>query len=341
MSFFHIQDTDPDSRPVVLAPMAGISDSPFRRLVRRMGSDFTYTEFVSTDGITRHNTKTMDLFRFLPEERPIIFQIFGNDPEITGQAAKIIEELEPDAIDLNMGCSVRKVVFKGAGAGLLKDLPRAGRMIEAIVKSVRVPVTAKIRLGWNQSQLNYLETARVLQESGVSMIAVHGRTKEQAYGGLASWDPIGEIKARSRVPIFGNGDIKSRADAIEKMTRYDLDGVLIGRGAIGNPWVFSRVGGPTGMEELSRVILEHLDLMAEFYGIDHGLRLFRKHVVKYLKGFSGASELRGSLVREEDPEEFRRVVRAMPETHGELIRRGGMDLAESRDGTVCSKEEGV
>ncbi|AXR63768.1 tRNA dihydrouridine synthase DusB [Leptospira mayottensis] len=270
---------------ISLSPMAGISDSPTRRICRKFGAAFSYTEFVNTDELVHKAPKAFKMFRLHPEERPITFQIFGNRLEIIAEAAEIIQELKPDIIDLNMGCSTRKVSLRGAGAGLLRKPVLAGKIIEAMKKRVNVPVTAKIRIGWDSASRNYLEVSKILEESGIDALTVHGRTKEMAYTGFADWDAIGELKAQRKIPVFGNGDIKSYEEANSKINKYSLDGVLIGRNAIGNPWIFSKTKKEKlCWSEISKVILEHASWMIEDYGEEFGLILFRKHLVKYLNG---------------------------------------------------------
>ncbi|MCE9501769.1 MAG: tRNA dihydrouridine synthase DusB [Leptospira sp.] len=290
---------------VILAPMAGISDSPYRQICREAGSAFAYTEFVSTDGISHGSKKSIDLFRFSNAERPIFFQIFGNKLEVITEAAKIIEELGPDVIDMNMGCSVAKVAHKGSGAGMLRDPVNTGKIIESVRKAVNVPVTAKIRIGWDHQNLNYREMVHVLQESGIQAISVHGRTKSMAYTGLADWKIISEIKSFAKVPIFGNGDILSYKQAKERIAESGVDAVLIGRAAIGNPWIFSGIDKENvSFSEIKNMIVYHLNLMLEFYGSPFGLLLFRKHVSKYLKGYFGVSELRNKLVTSDNVDAF-------------------------------------
>lgn len=271
---------------VALSPMAGISDSPYRQITKRFGSAFSYTEFVSTEQLKIGNVKSLDMFRFIEMERPIVFQIFGSDLDTVIQASEIAAERKPDIIDLNMGCSVSKVSHNGSGAGLLKNVRLAGKMIEGIRNRTGLPVTAKIRLGWDSSTLNYLETLKVLENSGVSAISVHGRTKAMAYTGFADWNAIGEIKSRANVPIYGNGDVQTYAEALEKKKMYGVDLVLIGRKAIGNPWVFGNIPKQLVLwNEIKSVILEHLDLMLDFYpsNDDYALVLFRKHFIKYIE----------------------------------------------------------
>ncbi|WP_016752907.1 tRNA dihydrouridine synthase DusB [Leptospira kirschneri] len=282
---------------ISLSPMAGISDSPTRRICRKFGAAFSYTEFVNTDELVHRAPKALKMFRFDPDERPITFQIFGNRLEIIAEAAEIIQELKPDIIDLNMGCSTRKVSLRGAGAGLLRRPLLAGKIIEAIKKRVNVPVTAKIRIGWDATSRNYLEVSKILEESGVDALTVHGRTKEMAYTGFADWDAIGEVKVNRKIPIFGNGDIKSFQDANSKIDKYLLDGVLIGRNAIGNPWIFSGVKKEElSWSEILDVILQHARWMIEDYGEEFGLILFRKHLVKYLNGLEFDSEWKSNLL---------------------------------------------
>ncbi len=292
---------------IALSPMAGISDSPYRQITRRLGSAFSYTEFVSTDQIVLGNQKSIDMLRFQESERPITFQIFGSKLNHVVEAAKRIEELRPDIIDLNMGCSVSKVSHSGSGAGLLKNLKLASSMIEGIKKSVKVPVTAKIRLGWDEASLNYLETIKILEESGVSAISVHGRTKSMGYAGIANWDAIGEIKSKANVPIFGNGDITSYEDAKDKLKKYKVDLVLIGRKAIGNPWIFDKKQkSDFSFEAIRKVMVDHLMAMNAFYPStdEYALILFRKHFVRYMEGIDFPISLRTQLLQTKSINEF-------------------------------------
>ncbi|EOQ95104.1 dihydrouridine synthase [Leptospira wolbachii serovar Codice str. CDC] len=284
---------------VVLSPMAGISDSPYRQISRRFGSAFAYTEFVSTEQLLMGNTKSLDMFRYLETERPIFFQIFGSDLETVVNASEIAASKNPDVIDLNMGCSVAKVSHHGSGAGLLRNVRLAGAMIEGIRKKTGLPVTAKIRLGWDANSLNYLETVKVLEGSGVSAISVHGRTKAMAYSGSADWNAIAEIKSKANVPIFGNGDVASFTEALDKKKEYGVDLVLIGRKAIGNPWIFSNAPKENRTWlEIKNVILEHLDLMLKFYPSedDYALILFRKHFIRYIENIGFPNETKRELL---------------------------------------------
>ncbi|MGV3667275.1 MAG: tRNA dihydrouridine synthase [Leptospira bouyouniensis] len=293
---------------VALSPMAGISDSPYRQITKRFGSAFSYTEFVSTEQLKLGNAKSLDMFRFVEIERPIVFQIFGSDLDTVVQASEIAAERKPDIIDLNMGCSVSKVSHNGSGAGLLKNIRLAGKMIEGIKKKTNLPVTAKIRLGWDSHSLNYLETVKVLEDSGVSAISVHGRTKVMAYTGFADWNAIGEIKAKANVPIYGNGDVQTYKEALEKKKQYGVDLVLIGRKAIGNPWVFGKT--PKQMVpwfQIRSLILEHLDMMLDFYPStdDYALILFRKHFIKYIENLGFPEDIKRNLLSVSSVNEFK------------------------------------
>ncbi len=294
---------------VILSPMAGFSDSPYRRLTREFGSAFSFTEFVSADMISHYSKKSIDLFRFHPSERPIWFQIFGNSKHTLSEAVKIITDLEPDVIDLNMGCSTCKVSNRGSGAGLLKNLKYAGEIIEEMRRSTHLPVTAKIRIGWDHDSLNYKETVHILQESGIQMISVHGRTKSMGYSGKADWNIIAEVKSIAKVPILGNGDITDSVTAQEKIKFSNVDGVLIGRGALGNPWIFSGIRKTDlKFQEVRDVMKKHLHLMLDFYGENQGLVLFRKHTSKYLAEYSDISEQKKKLLTSKSISEYLNIL---------------------------------
>lgn len=291
---------------LILAPMAGFSDLPYRLIARDFGSAMSYTEFVSADGILHGNEKTLRLLDFDRRvEQPMTFQVFGSDENIIVEACKKIEQLGPTIIDLNMGCSVAKVSGRGAGAALLKEPSKIGRIFARLSKELSVPVTGKIRLGWDCHCRNYLEVARILEDSGASLLAVHGRTKSQAYEGVADWSAIAEIKQAVSIPVIGNGDVKGVAD-IERIKKITgCDGVMIGRAAIGNPWIFSRKDRhEVTFAEKAALIRRHLSLMLGYYGEDYGLVLFRKHVVKYITEVRGAAALRGGFLTCASAEDF-------------------------------------
>jgi tRNA-dihydrouridine synthase B len=228
---------------LVLAPMDGYSDMPFRSLCSELGSAMSYSEFVNVESVFRSGARddiTWRKLRFDPRERPMVFQIYGHEEDHVVECAKRLEELEPDIIDVNMGCYVRKIAERGAGSGMLREPAKIARVITSLVRALHVPVTAKIRLGWDERTRNYMEVARVLEASGASLIAVHARTKAQGYAGAADWNAIGEIKQAVRIPVLGNGDVKTVADITRMKEQTGCDGVMIGRGAIGNPWIFAR-----------------------------------------------------------------------------------------------------
>lgn len=286
---------------LILAPMAGYTDSPFRRICRRFGSGMVFTELISADGIIRANRKTLDLMRFNDDERPIGIQIFGNDPDIMSQAAVILQDLKPDLIDINAGCSARRIVGSGSGAALLGDPEKLEAIAGKIVKNVTIPVSAKIRIGLDDKNKNYAETVRILEGSGISMLSVHGRTRAQAFKGDSDWNIIHEIKSISGIPVIGNGDITTYQEARMRLETSGCDAVMIGRGAVGNPWIFS--GRIPDKNELAEQIKLHLDMMINYYG-ENGIILMRKHVVKYIRNLRDSAKLRASLVNAKSKEEM-------------------------------------
>jgi tRNA-dihydrouridine synthase B len=290
---------------VILSPMAGFSDKPYRLICREYGSAMSYTEFVSSDGILHGNERTFQMLEFDPSESPMVFQIFGSDEDTLERAARKIEPLGPDIIDINMGCSVRKISGRGSGAALLRDPAKIGRIFARLTRSLSIPVTGKIRLGWDNGSLNYLDVAKVMEDNGASLVAIHGRTKAQAYKGAANWDAIAEIKQAVSIPVIGNGDVQCVAD-IERMKQHTgCDAVMIARAAIGNPWIFRRKDiDEVTLAEKAQLIYRHLDLMLDFYGQDRGLVLFRKHIVKYVRGLSHIAKVKQQLITCTRPEEF-------------------------------------
>lgn len=291
--------------PLMLAPMAGFTDSPFRRIARRHGAGLVVTELISSEGLVRGCKKTLGFLRFNEEERPIGIQIFGKSPEVMGRAASIVEDYKPDFIDINFGCPARKVYKNGSGSALLSDIAKLEEIASTVVKSVRIPVTAKIRTGKNESNFTYRETVKALEYSGIKMIFVHGRTADQGYGGKSNWDIIQEISEFTSLPVIGNGDIETHEHALGMMKKSGCSGVMIGRGAVGNPWVFSGEK-PVGKSLIDQ-IMEHLDLMIELYG-ERGIVLMRKHVVKYIRGFKNASMVRKDLLTSTDRSEIFKII---------------------------------
>ncbi len=294
---------------VILAPMDGYSDLPFRVLCREYGSAMSYTEFVAIEAVQYAAKKAMRMFDYAPSEKPqMSFQIFGADEDKFIIAAQKLERFEPGIIDINMGCSVPNVSGRGAGAGLLRDPQKIGRIFNRLSHAVSVPVTGKIRLGWDSQTRNYLEVAKILEDNGASLVAVHGRTKEMKYGGQADWDAIAEIKQAVKIPVIGNGDVKTAQD-IERMKAHTgCDAVMIARAAIGNPWIFQRRNREdVSLQEMVLLQKRHLQLMVDYYG-DWGLILFRKHAVRYIHGLHGAAELRQKLMTCTSPTLFIEII---------------------------------
>lgn len=283
---------------LILAPMAGYTDQPYRSICRAMGSAMSYTEFVSAQGLLHANRRTFELLRYDPQERPVVFQVFGQDPESILAACQRLEELGPDVIDINMGCPVPRVSRRGGGAGLLRDPGRIAQIFALLSRRLTVPVSGKIRLGWDPASRNYLEVAHVLDENGAALIAVHGRTRVESYDTPADWDAIAAVKQAVHIPVLGNGDVHCTAD-IERMAAHTgCDGVMIGRAAIGNPWIFQRRDREdVPLEKRIDMIGLHLARMVAFYGERRGVVNFRKHVVRYLRGVPGAAQARGELMQ--------------------------------------------
>ena len=301
---FHVRDL-PVYGDLILSPMDGFSDLPFRSICREFGSAMSYTEFTACEALVRNVGQALRQLDYLPHEKPqMSFQIFDNNEDRIVEAAIKIESLGPGIIDLNMGCSVSGVSGRGAGAGLLRDPDKIGRIFNRMSKAVHVPVTGKIRLGWDSTTRNYLTVAKMLEDNGASLIAVHGRTKEQAYKGAADWDPIAEVKQAVRVPVIGNGDVKTVADIARIKAHTGCDGVMIGRAAIGNPWIFQRKDREqVTLQDTLTLMRRHLRVMLDYYG-DRGLILFRKHAARYIHAIPGASALRHGLVTAENEARF-------------------------------------
>ena len=295
--------------------MAGFSDVPFRTICREYGSAMSYTEFASVDGIKWTAKRTRKLLDYREFERPVTFQIFGADEDMLILGAQTVEAWGPDMIDINLGCSVPKVSGRGAGAGLLRDPAKIGRIFSKLCKAVRVPVTAKIRLGRTSDARNHLEVAHILEDNGASLIAVHGRTRDQNYAHPADWDAIGEVKQAVKIPVIGNGDVRRAAD-IERMKRQTgCDAVMIGQGAMGNPWIFQRRDfDSVPFTDKMAMLRRHLAAMVEFYGEEKGVVLFRKHAVRYLRGAHDSAQMRSWVLTRETMAEVLQAVQEF-ETH--------------------------
>ena len=292
--------------PLYLAPMAGVSESPFRRLCRRFGADVVVTEFLSAEGIRRENQATISKLRFGPDERPIGVQIFGADPQAMGEAAALVTDVfAPEFIDINFGCPVKKVVRRNGGSGCLKDLGLVQDVIRAVARSTHLPVTCKIRSGWNEEMRDPVTIALRCQDAGARVLSLHPRTRTQMYSGSARWEEIAAVVAALEIPVLGNGDIKSPADAIRMHRETGCAGIMIARGSFGQPWIFDQTrdlleGRPMRpeprVEERFAIALEHARMAAEYEPDRRGAAIeFRKHLGWYVKGLPGSAELRKKL----------------------------------------------
>jgi len=282
---------------LILAPMAGFSDSPYRLLCRALGSAVSYTECIPATGLMHKNPRITQSAQYDPRERPLVFQVIGSEPDQVIRACLSLQEQAPDWIDINMGCPAPRASSRGAGAGLLREPDKIARIFAVLSKQLTVPVSGKIRLGWDCSSRNHLEVAHILEDNGASLIAVHGRTGRDKYGSPADWDAIAQVKQAVSIPVLGNGDVRTVTDIERIKAHTRCDGVMIGRAAIGNPWIFRRRDLDTvPLDERIRVIRCHLDLMIAFYGEPRGIVLFRKHLVRYVHGLPGAAYVRSQLM---------------------------------------------
>lgn len=289
---------------IVLAPMAGVTDLPFRLLCKEQGADLICTEMVSAKGIFYNNKNTEDLLRIDDRERPVSLQLFGSDPDIISEMAKKIEHRNFDILDINMGCPVPKVVNNGEGSALLKNIPLAAKIIEKTVKAIDKPVTVKFRKGFGADEVQAIEMAKAAEAAGAAAVAVHGRTREQYYSGKADWEIIAKVKDTVSIPVIGNGDIFTPEDAKNMMEQTNCDGVMIGRGAQGNPWIFHQIKTylETGMapekppfSEVCRMILRHAKMQIEWKGEKRGIREMRSHAAWYTAGYPHSASLRRAM----------------------------------------------
>ena len=294
---------------LVLAPMDGYTDWPFRSICRELGSSISYTEFVKAEDVLQRPHYIKDKIHFTEDERPVFIQIYGNRADSLLKAALILQKIEPDAIDINMGCPNRSIAGRGAGAGLMRTPLKVARIVKSFSRSLDLPITAKIRLGWKDCQ-NGMLLSQIIEEFGGSLVAVHARSKEQGHEGKPDLKALAEIKDRLQIPVLGNGGIR-QADDIENMiSTTGCDGVMIGRGAVQNPWIFSgRNRHEVKPVEVQDLMLEHLDRSLSFYGPTDGLVLFRKFAAEYLKPYSLEREPRRELLMEVDAGKFKKLVR--------------------------------
>jgi len=308
--------------PFLLAPLAGVSDSPFRRLAREQGAAGVFTEMVSSDGLVRAQRGTLELCRFEPVERPIGVQLFGSEPAVMADAARVLCDLpaeqRPDLVDVNMGCPVRKVVNRRAGAALLTDIPRLSAIVRDMARAGTLPVTAKIRLGWDGGSHNAVEVARALEDSGAAAVTVHARTRAEKFAGHAHWELIGEVRRAVRIPVIGNGDVRTPEDAVRMLETTGCDGVMVGRAAFGDPWLFARIRArwergesralPTAAERLETG-LRHLRMTADWMGPGAAAREMRKHVAWYIKGLPHSARVRDQVNHTRSVEEMEALLR--------------------------------
>jgi tRNA-dihydrouridine synthase B len=313
-STFHIGQI-PIHGDLVLSPMDGYSDWPFRSICRELGSAMSYTEFVSVDDILCRPDYVAPKLHFTEDERPVVIQIYGDEANQMLEAALRAQELGPDIIDINMGCPSKSIANRGAGVGLMRTPLKIARIFRKLSAALEVPLTAKIRLGWDEDCLTYSLVARIVAENGGQLLAVHGRTKVQGYGGKANWDAIAEVVQIVDIPVIGNGDVHEAADIQRMKDHTGCVGVMIGRAAIDNPWIFSRLDREqVTPPQVRKTMLTHLEHSLEFYGPQRGLVLFRKYAARYLTPYHLPKEIRQQLLTRERPEEFLVLLDEITET---------------------------
>jgi nifR3 family TIM-barrel protein len=325
-----IGDIELGEFPLLLAPMEDVSDPPFRALCKEQGCDLMYTEFISVEGLIRDAVKSVQKLDIYDYERPIGIQIFGANLDSMMRAAEIVEEAQPEILDINYGCPVKKVVCKMAGAGILQDVDRMVELTKAVVNSTKLPVTVKTRLGWDDKTKFIEDVAERLQDVGIKALSIHGRTRKQMYKGEADWSLIGKIKENPRIhiPIFGNGDINSPQKALEYKNRYGVDGIMIGRASIGNPWIFKEIKHyfKTGEElekpsidDIVSAVKKHLHFGLEWKGPKLGVLEMRRHYGNYFRGLPGIKPYRSLLVTEDDPIKLDAILDEINEKYSTIL----------------------
>lgn len=324
------------SQSIIYAPMAGFSDSPTRRIAKSYGADLVISGLISAEAVIRESRRSRDLARFDNSERPIGIQIFGANPESMARAARELADLAPDFIDINFGCPVRKVVEKNGGSSVLKDLPLLEQIARAVIAAVDIPVTVKIRAGWDLNSLVFLEAGRIIEDTGAVAITLHPRTKVQGFSGHADWNLIAQLKETVTIPVIGNGDIFSPQDARSMLDETGCDAVMIGRAALGYPWIFEQIRryldhgelipSPTPVERIDQA-LEHFQTMIDFYGLPHAVYRMRAHFCYYLKGIPGAAPVKAEINRQLLPSRITELLQEFRDSLAGNPSRDSMDLA--------------
>lgn len=345
-----IGNVDISDFTLLLAPMEDVSDPPFRFVCKQNGADIVFTEFISSEGLIRDAIKSKKKLDIFEHERPIGIQIFGGDEESLALAAKIVETAQPDFLDINFGCPVKKVVCRGAGAGVLKDVKLMERLTRAVVNSVQIPVTVKTRLGWDEKSINVLEVALRLQDAGIKALSIHARTRTQMYKGVANWEYIKQVKEHPdiEIPIFGNGDIDSPQKAKEYKERYKVDGIMIGRASIGYPWIFREIKHyfqtgellpPPSLQERIEVCKTHFLKSIEWKGEKLGVLEMRRHYANYFKGIPYFKPIRHQLVTENDVNKILEILESIPEKLQQLQQEGDVSVILSDEDKFSDNSE--
>ena len=324
--------------PIVLAPLAGWSDAPFRRICKRFGVDMVYTEMVSADGAIREQKKTLALAEFSDNERPIAIQVFGAEPDTMAGAVEIIASMRPDYIDINFGCPARKIVKRGAGAALMRDLRLMEDVARAAVKATHLPISAKLRSGWEKASINVVEASQRLQDVGVQMLAIHPRTQTQQFKGQSDWSLIGEVKKNVIIPVIGNGDVTTAFDAERMFNETGCDAVMVGRAACGNPWIFQQIkdviefkttpGEPSIVDRLE-MCLTHFHLSVAVFGPERAAHMMKKQIAAYVKGMPGASDLRQKIFKLDSHQDITHALQEHIQLYSQINKAVDKKMANS------------
>ena len=335
-------------RLVALAPVASITDSIYRRLCKEQGADYCVTELVSSEALTRDSLRSYELARFTPAERPVAVQIFGGDPEKMASATELVNDLEPDAIDINMGCPARKVVRNAGGSDLLRDLPRLGRVVAAVVRRAASPVSVKIRAGWDERSITAIEAARIIEAEGGQWVTLHARTRAQGFGGKARWELIRQVKEAVGIPVLGNGDILSAGDAVRMFAETGCDSVMVGRGSFGYPWIFAQIKAllagrepyvPAAAERVETALRNlRMQLEESDGGERHTVHAMRKHLAWYVADLPGSKEIRTRVFGADTYTEVEEILRGFAALEAAAPATVGDTRAASFAGLTCDPE---